>query len=83
MLEHIPPERLPAVLDTIASRTRKAAFIQVCTTHDTFGRKMDPPETLHLSVMPYVAWDTLLRARWPKVSGSLRGKSRAYFLCMR
>lgn len=83
VLEHVPTEHLPAALDNIRARTSKAAFIQVCTAHDTSGRKMDPPMQLHLSVFPHDWWYGSLRTRWGKVEGSWRGKSRSYFLCLR
>lgn len=78
VLEHIPPEHLDAAISVIYACTRKAAFIQVCVTHDTFGAKhMDPPQVLHLSVMSSEVWASkLVSAGWQiRLSGNL-GKSR-------
>lgn len=83
VLEHIPYEYLLKVIRNMFRRTHKAAFIQVCTAHDTYGRKMDPPEVLHLTVMPEKDWLDLLSAAWSRIYPvpNLGGKSRSCFVC--
>lgn len=54
VMEHIPPERVDAVLSGIAQRTTKACFFQIALYHDRFGAQVGAP--LHLSVFPPAWW---------------------------
>jgi 2-polyprenyl-3-methyl-5-hydroxy-6-metoxy-1,4-benzoquinol methylase len=57
VLEHIPLERMGAVLNNIAKHS-KIGFFQVCFVDDTFGKKIN--DTLHLTVKPYSWWRDFL-----------------------
>lgn len=82
VLEHIPLDKLEIVIENIYDRTKKSAFIQVCTVLDTFGPSMNPPQRLHLSVLPEGAWMYKLRRSWPAVElVYVGGKARRAFLC--
>jgi hypothetical protein len=82
VLEHIPPIKLGYVLDKLAENTRKKAFIQVCVLPDTYGKKMSPPEELHLSVCAPDVWFAMLQRRWPTVEQlTLGGRARRAFVC--
>jgi hypothetical protein len=54
VMEHIPPERVNAVLAGIAKRTERACFFQIALYHDRFGAQVGAP--LHLSVFPPDWW---------------------------
>lgn len=54
VMEHIPPERVDAVLAGIAQRTAKSVFFQIALYHDRFGAQVGAP--LHLSVFPPEWW---------------------------
>lgn len=85
VLEHVPPARLDRALKNISAHTYKAAFIQVCTTADTAGAKMDPPAKLHLSVYPAPIWESKLCRYWTRVDECpmVGGKSRSAYLCFK
>lgn len=80
VLEHIPPKQVGPVLDGIAERTRKAAFFQVATFHDGFGKVLGEP--LHLTVRPADWWLGRLEKRWRVVTRSGDDK-RPQFVCWR
>lgn len=65
VLEHIPPERVAAVLTAIRGSTRKRAFVQVATRPDKFGAAIK--ETLHLSVHEADWWQAQLGAYFSDV----------------
>lgn len=84
VLEHIPPEHLPKVLSNIHKRTRKAAFLQVCTRLDRYGPSMDPPMRLHLAVYPHETWAAMLYSYWRTgIEYPNIGKARSAFLCFK
>lgn len=53
VMEHIPPERVDAVFEGIAKRTRKACYFQIALFHDSCFTHAGP---LHLSVFPAEWW---------------------------
>lgn len=54
VMEHIPEERVDAVLEEASRHMVLGGFFQICTTHDGFGRRIG--ETLHLTVKPNEWW---------------------------
>lgn len=70
VMEHIPPEKVSAVLSEIRRVVRKRVFFQIATFPDGMGRKIG--ETLHLSVHPPEWWRAKLSEHWNdvKVSGT-------------
>jgi hypothetical protein len=85
VLEHIPKRHLVRSLKNIFFATRQAAFLQVCTQHDTFGRKhMDPPQVLHLSVMLPGRWRNVIRrVGWTIRNEGSPDASRWWALCVK
>lgn len=59
VMEHIPPERVDAVLDQIARRTKKGGWFRIATRPDGFGPKL-LGEPLHLTVQPASWWEKKL-----------------------
>ncbi len=55
VLEHIPTDRIDAVLANLRFWTRRYVFLQVALYHDVFGSRMGRP--LHLTVRPKPWWD--------------------------
>lgn len=58
VMEHIPPERVDAVLEN-AAETCDRLFFHICNRPDHFGDVIGQP--LHLSVFPFVWWRDKLR----------------------
>lgn len=82
VLEHVPTPKLRKSVQNIAEHTKRAAVIQVCCTPDSWGAKIDPPQRLHLTVMPPEAWLKLLQLYWPTVRQlGIKSKHRAAFYC--
>lgn len=65
VMEHIPPEKVDAVLRGIHNRVRLGAFICLSVEPDVHGAKIG--ETLHLTVQPYKWWLEKLRALYTHV----------------
>ncbi len=65
VMEHIPTEMVGAVLAGIADRTRSAAFFQISTVPDGFGRLIG--KVLHLTVRPAGWWANRLKRHWSEV----------------
>jgi hypothetical protein len=53
VMEHIPPERVDAVIDNIIGLCDRV-FFQICLVDDRFGDEIG--EHLHLTVQPYEWW---------------------------
>ncbi|HUK03807.1 MAG TPA: class I SAM-dependent methyltransferase [Burkholderiales bacterium] len=60
VLEHIPPDKVDAVLENCLRAARRV-FFQICTVEDAFGKVVGFP--LHLTVQPYEWWLTQFRER--------------------
>jgi hypothetical protein len=58
VMEHIPSEKVDAVLSSIAARTEHAVFFQIALYKDSFGAAVGEP--LHLSVFPAEWWSERL-----------------------
>jgi len=58
VMEHIPEEKVDAVLKNIVSHC-KQTFFTIHFGPDRFGKEVG--ETLHLTVKPYIWWRDLLR----------------------
>lgn len=65
VMEHIPPERVEAVLAGIAQRTTRSVFFQIALYHDRFGAQVGAP--LHLSVFPPAWWQERLGKHFARV----------------
>ena len=78
VLEHIPPEKVPATLDTI-SRVTDAVFFEIATVEDGCGDLIG--EDLHLTVRPPDWWHTMARQYWPVVNCEELSKRRVRLLC--
>ena len=57
VMEHLPPDRIDAVLSAIAKRTNKAVYFQIALFHDHTFTDNGP---LHLSVFPIDWWKAKL-----------------------
>lgn len=62
VMEHIPRDRIDAVLAGIAKRTRRGCFFNIATRPDVCGRLIG--ETLHLTVEPAAWWRARLAEHW-------------------
>ena len=63
VMEHIPPEKVDAVLDNIAGMTTKGGFFQIALFPDEWYG-----ETLHLTVESREWWTQKLLDRWQYVT---------------
>lgn len=66
VMEHIPPEKVLAVLGGIAERTKVAAAFTIASTQCTQGRRHG--EVLHLTVEPKDWWMEQLQHFWKHIS---------------
>ena len=66
VMEHIPPEKVDAVLANIRAATTDGVFFQIATRPDTMGRLIG--RTLHLTVKSADWWAHRLRLAWPNVT---------------
>lgn len=64
VMEHLPPDKVGAVFDQIAARTKKAVYFQIALFDDTTYTEAGP---LHLSVFPPEWWHEKLRASFASV----------------
>lgn len=78
VLEHIPPERVDAVLAGIAASCQSQAYFQIATFEDRFGTVVGEP--LHLTVRPPLWWYAQLGVHWPHVQAITLG-GWSTFLC--
>lgn len=65
VMEHIPPEKVSAVLDRIADAVDGKVYFSISTLPDQFRALVGRP--LHLSVHPAAWWSDQLRQRWDSV----------------
>jgi 2-polyprenyl-3-methyl-5-hydroxy-6-metoxy-1,4-benzoquinol methylase len=63
VLEHIPEEKIPSVLSSLASRCSLGGLIQVFLTDDDLGELIE--EDLHLTVKPLSWWEKEISKYWP------------------
>src|SRR5688572_29759184 len=54
VMEHIPPDKVEAVLAQISARTSMSCYLQIALFDDNFGKKIGQP--LHLSVFKPLWW---------------------------
>ena len=71
VMEHIPPEKVPDVLEQIHARTKKGCFFQIALTKDSFGDRIG--ERLHLTVQSLDWWTDELSKHWGHVKATQRG----------
>lgn len=65
VMEHIPPEKVDAVLSEIKRVVRNRVFFQIATFPDGMGKRIG--ETLHLSVHGPEWWKAKLSEHWGSV----------------
>jgi ubiquinone/menaquinone biosynthesis C-methylase UbiE len=65
VMEHIPPEKVDAVLSEIKRIVRNKVFFQIATFPDGMGKRIG--ETLHLSVHGPEWWKAKLSEHWGSV----------------
>jgi len=65
VMEHIPPEKVDAVLSEIRLVVRNKVFFQIATFPDGMGKRIG--ETLHLSVHGTEWWKAKLSEHWGSV----------------
>jgi 2-polyprenyl-3-methyl-5-hydroxy-6-metoxy-1,4-benzoquinol methylase len=80
VMEHIPTEKVDAVIDGIAKRTRKGAYFNVATRPDNLGALIG--RKLHMTVMPGIGWQTILSKYFAHVEMRER-EGEATFICKR
>lgn len=73
VMEHIPTEMVPKVLEEIWASTKKGAFFQIALTKDSFGDRIG--ERLHLTVKPTDWWIDRLSSHWGHVKVHERGNN--------
>lgn len=65
VLEHIPPERVMDVLESIRASIRVACYLNIDTFDDNFGAYID--RKLHMTVMEPSGWIAAAKTLWPNV----------------
>ena len=66
VMEHIPPEKVGAVLDGIARLVDGPVYFSISCVPDQFGAMVG--KSLHLSVHPPAWWVEQMRSRWHSVT---------------
>jgi len=77
VMEHIPPEKVDAVLSEQVRTCKVGCFYQIATFQDTFGRKIK--ETLHLTVENADWWEAKLKEHWPNVERGTGDRSPRFW----
>ena len=77
VMEHIPPEKVPDVIEGIAKRTSRGAFFNIATREDNLGRLIG--RKLHMTVMTAEAWRQVLARYWDVEMTETEGE--ATFVC--
>jgi hypothetical protein len=75
-MEHIPPDKVGAVLDNILAAARHC-FFAISTTEDHAGQLIG--ETLHLSIHPYAWWLDQFKQRQCVIHWSDERNTTAFF----
>lgn len=78
VLEHIPTDKVDAVLDNLAAATSNGAFLQIALWADGFGRRIN--DVLHLTVQPAGWWLDRIMRRWNDVTSEGSGDGRLIVL---
>jgi len=78
VMEHIPPHKVSAVIESIAQHTTRGAFFQISTVPDGCGKLIG--QSLHLTVRPAPWWHRQLGEHWAGVDCLADGAS-AIFTC--
>lgn len=77
VMEHIPNEKVTAVLEQIAARARSAYF-NIATRDDALGALIG--KRLHMTVMPAENWKSLLEVHWDSVE-MIDADGEVIFVC--
>lgn len=77
VLEHIPEEKVEAVLDTIANSCVEGAYLRIYLHKDNGKFSKEP---LHLTVKPYGWWEEVLKSHWKYVSGTDNGTVATFWV---
>jgi hypothetical protein len=75
VMEHIPTEKVSAVLHNIWSMCRSKIWFGIALTHDRCGELVG--ETLHLTVQPVEWWREMLQANLPGYRIEIAGENSA------
>lgn len=62
VMEHIPTEKVDAVLAGIAARTRYGVYFNIATRDDVMGGRIG--RRLHMTVMDAEQWEKMLQRHW-------------------
>lgn len=79
VMEHIPEEKVTAVLDGIRARTTHGAYFLIHLGKDPWGFRVEGVgEELHVTQKPAEWWANLLFERWPHIRVASEGKKAAF-----
>ena len=76
VLEHIPTEKVDAVLDGLARLATQGGFLQICCLPDNHGSLIG--DTLHLTIQKPNWWKPRIAERWPIVADHSTGEYATY-----
>lgn len=82
VMEHIPPDKVDAVLANIRAKTKRGVFFNIAFLHDTHGEVIQ--QRLHLTIHSEGWWLNKLREFWPntEVLGHFDNQPRAAYRCL-
>lgn len=80
VMEHIPIEKVEAVIAGISERTRKGAYFNIATRPDNLGALIG--RKLHMTVMQGSGWQTFLSKYFAHVE-MIEREGEATFICKR
>ena len=80
VMEHIPIEKVEAVIAGISERTHKGAYFNIATRDDNFGALIG--RKLHMTVMQGSGWHTFLSKYFAHVE-MIEREGEATFICKR
>jgi 2-polyprenyl-3-methyl-5-hydroxy-6-metoxy-1,4-benzoquinol methylase len=80
VMEHIPEEKIDAVIDNLANKCNKIAIFQIALFHDGFGPLVGET-TLHLTVKPEKWWEERILKRFKNIKKIEDIDKRFTFVC--
>lgn len=80
VLEHMPEERIDAVLAAMAARTKKGGYLSIHLSEDLFGTQL-LGHPLHLTIKPKEWWQAKLRAHW-QIASEPTSTPHLYHCCL-
>jgi SAM-dependent methyltransferase len=79
VMEHIPEEKVDAVIDNLADRWNKIAIFQIAMFQDRFGEMIG--ERLHLTVKTKDWWERKIQRRFKNIKEIENVRGRFTFVC--